>query len=101
MVLRKADRPTPYVLACRTQPPSRARVGPSCCPPAHHFAVVSNVIWVMMGKRIRKTGKMMPSAPVGALALGMAFFYIFQMTKTTKANFKPAAADDAPAKKES
>eukprot|EP00752_Nemacystus_decipiens_P016254 g14534.t1 len=61
--------------------------------------VVSNVIWVMMGKRIRKTGKMMPSAPVGALALGMSLFYVFQLTKAVKANFKPEApADD---KKES
>jgi len=47
--------------------------------------VVSNVIWVMMAKRARKTGKLMPAAPVGALALGMAFFYVFQMTKATKA----------------
>ncbi|CAN0216181.1 unnamed protein product [Scytosiphon promiscuus] len=51
--------------------------------------VLSNVIWVMMGKRIRKTGKLMPSAPIGALALGMAFFYVFQMTKTQS---KPATA---------
>ncbi|CAM9792159.1 unnamed protein product [Hapterophycus canaliculatus] len=51
--------------------------------------VLSNVIWVMMGKRMKKTGKMIPSAPIGALALGMAFFYVFQMTKT---HSKPATA---------
>lgn len=55
----------------------------------------------MMGKRIRKTGKMMPAAPVGALALGMALFYVFQMTKSTKAAFKPAPAEVATDKKES
>lgn len=56
----------------------------------------------MMGKRLSKTGKVMPAAPVGALALGMAFFYIYQMTKATKASFKPAAAEgDATDKKQS
>ncbi len=52
--------------------------------------MISNVIWVMMAKRARK--KLMPAAPVGALALGMAFFYVFQMAKATKANFKPTGA---------
>ncbi|CAN0103701.1 unnamed protein product [Pylaiella littoralis] len=65
--------------------------------------VVSNVIGVIMVKRARKTGKMMPAAPVGALALGMSMFYVYQMAKATKANFKPAAAagDDATDKKAS
>lgn len=67
---------------------------PNSCrfSPCLAFAVISNVIWVMMVKRARKTGKLMPAAPVGALALGMAFFYVFQMTKATKANFKPTGA---------
>lgn len=65
-------------------------------------AVISNVIWVMMAKRFRKTGKMMPSAPLGTLALLMAFFYAYQMAKATKANFKPVAQDgNATDKKES
>ncbi|CAB1119966.1 unnamed protein product [Ectocarpus sp. CCAP 1310/34] len=64
--------------------------------------VISNVIWVMMAKRFRKTGKIMPSAPLGILALLMAFFYAYQMAKTTKANFKPAAQNgSATDKKES
>lgn len=58
------------------------------------FLVVSNVIWVIMAKRGRKTGKMMPALPVGALALGMSFFYMYQMFKATKVNFKPTAAED-------
>ncbi|CAM9641893.1 unnamed protein product [Ascophyllum nodosum] len=41
--------------------------------------VVSNAIWIMMVKRISKTGNMMPSAPVGALGLGMTLFYVYQM----------------------
>lgn len=49
----------------------------------------------MMAKRARKTGKLMPAVPVGVLALGMAFFYVFQMTKATKSNFKPTGEEAA------
>lgn len=70
---------------------------PSCCSPCV-LAVVSNVIWVMMGKRMQKTGKMMPSGPVGALALGMALFYVYQVAKPPA---KPAVSSDSSDKKDS
>lgn len=66
--------------------------------PASRSSVVSNVIWVMMGKRIGKTGKLMPSAPVAALALGMTFFYIYQLAKATA---KPAPDSSSSTKKDS
>lgn len=52
----------------------------------------------MMGKRMQKTGKMMPSGPVGALALGMAFFYVYQLAK---APAKPAVSGGSSDKKDS
>lgn len=35
----------------------------------------------MMVKRIRKTGNMMPSAPVAILGMGMTMFYLYRLKK--------------------
>ena len=89
--LLRLDCRVPFILSGDLKAPR------SCCSP-HVLAVVSNVIWVMMGKRMQKTGKMMPSGPVGALALGMAFFYVYQVSKGP---VKPSVSGDSSDKKSS
>lgn len=67
---------------------SRLLVFPTARPPlltAHvrncSRAAMSGALTVVMGKRLQKTGKMMPSAPVAAISLGMSLFYCYQLVK--------------------